>query len=127
MALLTIKEVTPTIELFHVVDPASIVDVEVNNNTGEVFELTFVKDVSKGGDVITISPDDTVAISNVNPGDSFTITAQMFTDALAAGNHTDVYRKSKRENQISTAPKFNYVYAGQTVNPSKKSKAKDEK
>jgi hypothetical protein len=122
MALLTVKEVTPTLELFHVVDPTNIVDVTINNRTGEVFELTFVKDVQQG-DVIKLSADDTVAIPMIRPGEDFTITAQMFNDALAAGNHTDVYRKSKRENQISTAPKFNYVYAGQTVNPSKKAKA----
>jgi hypothetical protein len=103
MAQHTVRLKGHGIKLFAAVDPAAIESQEVINYTGYTLRLTFVKDVVyKAGSYEALEPDNTIPIPVIKPGETYEITAQMITDALAAGNHTDVYEISPEEFADST-------------------------
>jgi hypothetical protein len=124
MAYTSVKEVDSKIELFLSTDPANLVDETISNNTGHDLYFTFVKEIQRGKKVVIVA-DTTVPIPVCRMGEDITITAQMQQDALNAGNHSDIYIVSKRENLISSIPKYSKVRGGQTV--PRKNKAKTTK
>jgi len=122
MAVVNIYETTPTVERLIIVDASSVEEQSIYNKTGEVMELTFVADKVEGGRTVLV-PDDTVPLETIHPGGNYTVTAQQINDAIAAGNHSDIYVFSTREIGISTVPKRSVVIGGVTQ-PGRKSKAK---
>ena len=91
MAQITTRALGGGLKRFAVVDPTAIESQEVINKTGAPLRLTFVKDVVLGDGYEVIEADDTVKIPVIKAGETYTITAQMIQDALAAGGHTDIY------------------------------------
>jgi len=123
MATVNIYETSPVVERLVIVDASSVEEQVIYNKTGEIMELTFVKDEVRGGRT-TLVPDDTVALDRILPGGSYTVTVQQINDAIAAGNHADIFKISKRENQISTVPKGHVVIGGITQPGGAKTKSK---
>ena len=103
MAQRTVRALDATIRLFAVVDPTAIESQEIINKSGSPLRLTFVKDIVNGDGYEVTGPDDTVVIPEIKAGETYTITAQMITDALAAGNHSDIYEFSPVELGSTTA------------------------
>ena len=125
MAVVNIYETNPTIERLVIVDPANVEDQNIYNKTGEVFELTFAKDTVLGGRTI-LEADDTIPLGVIRPGESYTVTAQQINDAIAAGNHSDIFLVSKKGIADGTIPARHVVIGGITQ-PGRKTKAKTEK
>ncbi len=123
MALVSIKEIDPTLERLVIVDASNVVEQNINNETGQIMELTFVKDVTVGNRTV-LTADGTVPIPDCRPGGAVVVTVQMINDAIAAGGHSDIYLVSKRENQISTVPKLNITVGGVTQPGKAKGKSK---
>ena len=113
MAYNKVYETDPKIEIFLITDPANIVDENIENKTSKTLELTFVKDSVKGT-ATTLVPDDTVPIPTVAPGETITVTAAMQNDAIAAGDHSDIYISATREVAVSTVPAIAVIRGGQT-------------
>jgi hypothetical protein len=122
MAVVNIYETAALMERLVIVDASAIEDQEIYNKTGEVMELTFVKDVVRGNKTV-LEADDTVPLGDILPGGSLTVTAQQITDAIAAGNHGDIFTYSKREITISTINDKHIVIGGITQ-PGKSKKKK---
>jgi hypothetical protein len=109
MAQHTVRLKGHGIKLFAKVDPAAIESQEIVNYTGYPLRLTFVKDVVyKTGSYECLEPDNTVPIPEIKAGETYEITAQMISDALAAGNHTDIYEVSAEDFADSTTAE-NYL------------------
>ncbi len=124
MAVVNIYETAPTVERLIIVDASNVVEQEIYNKTGNTYELTFVKD-EVNGRTTHLVPDDTVPLETIAPGGNYTVTVQQINDAIAAGNHSDIYVFSKREHNISSIPKPSIVVGG--VTQPGKAKAKDKK
>jgi hypothetical protein len=124
MALVTISEIDPTLERLVIVDPTNVVEQNISNNSSQTLQLTFVKDFVRGK-VNVLVADDTVPIPECKPGEDVVVTEQMINDAIAAGNHSDIYVLSKRENITTSVPRLNITVAGQTQ-PDKKSGKKSK-
>lgn len=124
MALLKLYEADPKLDLLQIVDPTNIVDINIQNKTGEILNLTFVKDKISGKTTRLVA-DDTIPLDPVYPGETVTVTAQQINDAIAAGDHSDIYFMQYRDEIVSTVPKIVKVYAGQTTPVSKSKKSKD--
>jgi hypothetical protein len=122
MAVVNIYEVAPVVERLIIVDAAAVADQEIYNKTGNTYELTFVKDEVQGGTTHLV-PDDTVPLGTILPGGSYTVTTQQINDAIAAGNHSDIYTFSRREQEVSSIPRASIVVGGVTQ-PGRKAKAK---
>ena len=121
MAVVNVYEVTPLIERLLIIDPTAVEDQNIYNKTGEIMDLTFVKDYVSGGRTILV-PDNTVPLGSIRPGGNLTVTAQQINDAIAAGNHSDIYIFSKREGEITSIPKKSVVVGGVTQPGAKKKK-----
>jgi hypothetical protein len=102
MAQHTVRELSTTLQLFAVVDPAAIESQEFVNKSGGKLQLTFVKDqvLTSGREVVVA--DNAVPIPEIAIGETYTVTAQMIQDALAAGDHTDIYLISEERQTDST-------------------------
>jgi len=102
MAQHTVRELGTTLQLFAVVDPNGIESQEFINKSGGKLNLTFVKDqvLSTGREVVVA--DNTVPIPEIAIGETYTVTTQMINDALAAGDHTDIYLISEEKQTDST-------------------------
>ena len=123
MAVVNIFETDPIVERLVIVDASAVEEQQIYNKTGEIMELTFVKDEVRGNRTVLV-PDDTVPLGQILPGGSLTVTAQQINNAIAAGNHGDIFRVSKREGQLSTVPKAHIVIGGVTQPGRAKAKAK---
>ena len=122
MAVVNIYETSPIVERLVIVDASAVEEQQIYNKTGGVMELTFVKDEVRGGRT-TLVPDDTVPLGTIAPGGDYTVTAQQINDAIAAGNHADIFVFSRREIVDNTIPK-NHVVIGGVTQPGKKAKTK---
>ena len=122
MAVVNIFEMPANLDRLVIVDAAAVVDQEIYNKTGGVLELTFAKDDVRGGRTVLV-PDNTVPLPVIEPGGSYTVTAQQINDAIAAGNHADIFIFS-RDRMADTTTSSRHVVVGGVTQPAKTKKTK---
>jgi len=122
MATVNVFELDSKLKLLRIVDPTAVEDQIITNKTTGVLDLTFTKDTVKGKSHV-ITADDTVPLPTLMPGEQYTVTAQEINDAIAAGDHSDIYIIDRKTTVDSTGNGITVIVGGQTQ-PTKKSKAK---
>jgi hypothetical protein len=106
MAQHTVRELSTSLQLFAVVDPAAVESQEFINKSGAPLQLTFIKDtvLSSGRELVTAS--DSVPIPEIGIGETYIVTVDMINDALAADGHSDIYLISQERITDNTTSSY---------------------